>query len=504
MNAPVAQLVVKTAQGLWIRPEPLRIAFAFNDLVSNDGHQLHVSFGVVVRVVNRPAEIQILTESLLSSAADVNANHVLAHFNPFLRASLAATAGKLTGQECLEINGKLKLEQAVLDGAKKAAFSCGLEVIPPCPIEIESPSIASQRAQSQRREVQRQALEQTAELFKKYEEIRKNSPSLSPGQVLEQLDPASGASLLQSLFTASAGQGKTDFLYVVAGPSLARFNLTEPKVTPVNLPVPQSLGPLRSLTRQTNGEVLVGARDGIYALNIADPANSIAFVVPNSSWETGFNRAIRWNEYYLATHSEAGIVCWREPSQPLFVLPPTQLLGESPRNLMALDDQRLIFSSGAGLFTLKIVDEKPAIEQVSPPATGEVLWMGRLNDRLLILSKDGNLQHRDAGNLKPTEHRSLGTALSAGTLMPWLDSSRLLAAEDGGRLLCVGLEDSLTSQFVCGYAGYRQVVATQDRVAALTVDRNRILIWNAGEPARPALDLHIPSLCRHRAADLMM
>jgi hypothetical protein len=30
------------------------------------------------------------------------------------------------------------------------------------------------------------------------------------------------------------------------------------------------------------------------------------------------------------------------------------------------------------------------------------------------------------------------------------------------------------------------------------------LVWNAGDSSRPAMDLHIPSLCRHRAADLTM
>ena len=156
---------------------------------------------------------------------------VVTHFAPTLRRA-AAEQAKLKGVEAwLADGGEGPMAAALKKAAEAVAFACGLEVLAPFEVELESPTFQQQRV----REMQRKLAEQqaagqvehfarAAELLKKFQEVRQGAPGLTAGRVLEQLSPADRGSMLQTLLLASAGQAAAADLWVVAGPYLVKID----------------------------------------------------------------------------------------------------------------------------------------------------------------------------------------------------------------------------------------------------------------------------------------
>ncbi len=135
-------------------------------------------------------------------------------------------------------------------------------------------------------------------------------------------------------------------------------------------------------------------------------------------------------------------------------------------------------------------------------APGPVVAVLAAADHLVIVSEDGTVTLLDAASLD-----KLGTTQPAGrvggaALLPWFNTYRLLLATADGPVACVGLEDQLSTSFAGGPVGVRSVCASAARVAALPPDRQRIVVWNAWDGRRPAAELHVAAVARHRVADV--
>jgi hypothetical protein len=92
--------------------------------------------------------------------------------------------------------------------------------------------------------------------------------------------------------------------------------------------------------------------------------------------------------------------------------------------------------------------------------------------------------------------------LSGAAIMPWLSSSRILLSTSDGPICCVGLDDQLTTQFTAPYVGFRAVTGSAGKVAAMTPDRQRVVLWNSWDGRRPCGEIFLTGLTRHRVADI--
>jgi len=322
---------------------------------------------------------------------------------------------------------------------------------------------------------------------------------------------ADSAALLKPLLLAEAG--KTAELCIAAGPSLLRI-VVDPAggnaATTNTIQLPTTLGPSRSVQRGNNGELLIGCRQGVVAMAESESGEPVCFVDAILSSALGFNGAIAIGEEIWAAHGEGGLVVWNrnQPAEPVRAVRGSDgpVAGFSPRNLTALPGGHVLLSSGGELLAsgtdggLRVVrgNQNGGENWQSQAEIAAILNCGQ---QVMVARVDGAVAVLDVRDMRVESQRRYGS-ITAAAALPWLGESRLLLATAEGPVLCVRPEDDLVLQFSSNQRGLRIVAGAVGIVAAISADRQRLLIWRAWEGREPAIDLHVFGTTRHRAADL--
>ncbi len=513
-----SELARREGGRLELRRAPMRLRWVMENLVSGDGHELRAEFSCSVRVLADAAEQHMLAEVFLNNGNSIWAEAVMAHFQPALRAAATQLCAAKPAAEVVGPNFG-PLVEALKSAAGRVGFSCGLEILAPFDADVQSPSLEQQRLESMQRNLaeqraagQMEHFQRATDLLKQFESIRQAAPQLSPGEVLRQLGPADQGVMLQTLLLAAAKEKTSEAVWAVAGTNLLRI---DPKIEGRTaktslLPLPPTLGPLRSVQRLgSTNRLLVGARSGVFDF---DPAEGSADAYTDSSVvsQLGFNQALIWNDEIWASHSEAGIVSWKLGSldRPLVAMRPVNLMGSGAKNLAVLDDSRLLFSGQNRLMLLEregaVSDPKIAVRTAGSDPRAEILAVLPDSARVVVVSKDGTVQIRDRQSLSVISEEKRCGAVSAAALLPWLGSTRLLLATEEGPILCIGIEDELVTQYLSPYPGMKSLSAAPDVVVGLNGDRQRVVIWNTWNGRQPAGDIFVTALAKHRAADVVV
>src|SRR5689334_3045208 len=162
---PDNELARREGTALELRPDPLRVRWVLEGLTTADDHDLRCTFVASVRGLDDPIERRTLQEVLLGSRARLTGGDVSAHFAPTLRAAAAAAARERGAEAWLAPDSRGALVDALKSAAAKVAFACGLEVLAPFQLELESRSYEEERLrQMQRALAERQAAGQAEHL----------------------------------------------------------------------------------------------------------------------------------------------------------------------------------------------------------------------------------------------------------------------------------------------------------------------------------------------------
>lgn len=531
---------------LELRPQPLRVRWVFDDLVSSDDHSLRSTFSCSVQGLSDPTERRMLQEVLLEGRHSVTDEAVVAHFTPALRGAAGRFVESRPVAALLEDDTKRAMAEALRSAGKAVAFACGIELLPPFHVDAESPTLQQQRLRSMQRTVaeeqaagQIEHFQRAAELLKQFQSLRHSAPELSAGQVLQQISPSDRGPVLQTLLLASAKAGsKTDAqtLWAVAGPLLLRVG-TE-KQTEINA-LPETVGPLRSVQpAEVNGElvVLIGARSGFMVVRPQALSRTEVYVDPELDSPLGFSRVVYWAERdaFVGCHGDGGIVQWsrgdtQRPSdvirtaelQPTGALPlpraqPQTVQGGSivasvvgagsggasraagPRHLQVLDASRLVFSLGPELRGLG-----PGGPFTVPDAiSADIVAVLSDERRLHVVHEDGTVCARDRSTLGVICRERRTGSVRAAAALPWLGEVRLLIAGDDGPVQCIGFDDQLVTQYATAHRGLRLLAGSHTQVAAVSPDRQRLILWNSWDGRKPAAEVAVAAIARHRIADV--
>jgi hypothetical protein len=493
------------------RDEPMRVRFELSGIGTSDRHDLRCAFDCSLRVAESSADRRLLAEVLLHDRESLTRDGVILHLsrklvtaaNDFASQHTAAdlTGGGATRDQLLE---------SIRQAADAAAFARGLIVMPPFAIDVESPSLqrekleAIQRARAEERAAEQvEHLRRAGELLRQFQSIRESSSQIAPGQVLEQVTPADRGSTLEALLLAASRAEKQATLFAVAGPYLVRIDTSSEQPAILLTALPPTLGPLRSVQPATiDGKqvLLIGARDGVMSFQPGgSPDTARMFKAPASQSQLGFNRAIIDNDRVLrASHGDYGLVNWSIDSGELIEAngPPQTAV----RNLQLLAPRTLLFSSKAGAF-VKEGENEPA-GQSSGSSDAEVIAIILDASRAFMVHADGTIATIDRSTRELIDTANRPGRICAAAALPWLGSIRLLIARDDGPIECVGPDDQLVTQYLSPHRGYKMLAASADLVAAVSGDRQRLILWHSWDGRKPIADLHVTAQARHRIADI--
>ena len=512
---------------LELRPQPLRVRWSFNELLTADGHELRAVFTCSARAIPDAIERRMLEEVLLGSKYSLSDDDLAGYFEPALRAAAGKAAGKHPAAQWMDGEAREAMIEALQAAAKPVAFGCGVELLPPFQVDLQSPTFQRQRLRAVQQALaekqtagQIEHVQRSAELLKQFQAIRQSTPELSPGRVLQQISPADRGAVLRTLLLASAKQGRPEQLWAVAGPYLVRIDAqsgSPPR--PQLLPLPPVLGPLRSVQpAEVDGKrrLLVGARSGFMAIDPENPSEPQAYTDSAVASALGFNRVVCWanGRRFAASHGDAGIVSWDHDrtDAPAATLRPdrlgiaeptiTSMSGSThvagPRNLQVLDETALVFSAGSKLFVSDLADVQP----VATDSASEIVAILPDERQMIVVHEDGTLCALDKSSRKMSLIGRRGQRVRAAGALPWLGTSRLLLAGEAGPIDCIGFDDQLVTQYQSAHAGIRVLAGSPDLIAAVSADRQRLILWQSWDARQPLTELYLTGLTRHRIADV--
>jgi hypothetical protein len=502
------------------RAEPSRVGWQLDSVVSSDRHELTCTFECAARIADNPTDQRTAQQVLLSDRDVATAAQLVERMRGGVASAAADFVSKLTIAEILTDQCRQSMLDALTKRANAAAFACGVELVGPYRLDLHSGSFTRQQldavehARREERANQRLAqFKRAGELLKEFDTIRAATPSASASAILENLRADDRGETLESLLYASAHHAQqTSTLWAVSGKELVRI---DPRAQPPAIEVVGSLtalGPLRSVRDveiDSKPMLLIGAESGIY---VADPARlnqAVAYhddPLQNHAG-VGFNDVIVWQNRLYATHGTAGVVAWSldNSAAPAFAVRPTQLpIGTGaarvggPRNPCAVGND-LFFSAHNNVLRVNS-DVKP--ESVATTDSAAILIVALPTD-LLILTSDGAAHRLDPRTLRITRDERRFAPSCAAAMLPWVaGEQRIVLATESGSVQCVGLDDSVVTEYAGGRRNFRMVSAKADLVAAVTEDRQRILIWNSWDGRAPIGEIYVTGLTRHRIADL--
>jgi hypothetical protein len=499
----------RTETGIEIRPGAVRLRWDLTELATSDGHLARGVFTSSTRALPEPNELKMLDEALLGSRSVVTLADVVAHFAEAISAAARKHARGVDAQTLLGDQGKQALTAALTHAAGAVAFSCGIEILPPAQVDLDCPTLQRQRFEEmERQSAQRRAADQvnclrrSAELFGQFEAIRAAAPELSPGRVLSRIAGTDQADVFRAAVLASLDKHLGAKLWAVAGNNLVRIDGGE-STRPEILDVSQDLGPLRSVRGDGAGGLLLGCRAGVLRVNPASPADAAKYRDAETTSQLGFNAAAILGDCIWAAHGEAGLVCWNldQPDKPRIAIRPgsSKIAGFAPRNLARFDSNRLILSSGRQMIA---ASQDGSLTPLAPLADADLVAIHPQPGRILTAHADGQICSWNADELKLECKQRRAGRINAAAVLPWLGDARLLLATQDGPVICLGPDDELLTQYSSPYQGLRIAAAAADAVAAVTSDRQRVILWHSWDGRRPYADLYLYGLTKHRIGDI--
>jgi len=198
----------------------------------------------------------------------------------------------------------------------------------------------------------------------------------------------------------------------------------------------------------------------------------------------------------FATHREVGLVTW-SVDQPG---PPIEVVRDSDLAHACVVGDRLTYSRGS-----ELRGRARRGAAIAPIALGPEPVVGIVprGDGCIVVSASGEVVALGGeDDRQPHPPRRQCGRVRAAAALPWLGDARLLLATDEGPVCCVGVDDSLVTQYVSSHRGMKALAATIGIVAGVTGDRQRIVLWHSWDGTKPIAELHVGALTRHRIADV--
>jgi hypothetical protein len=482
-------LVSRSPTGTFeLRSNPLRIEWPLDGIVSSDSRTFAGQFSCMVRALESPVEQKMLRDSLLGSRSSLAISDVAGHFAEAIKTAALKESTNHDAEALFADTGRGNVQAAILSAAHAIAFVCGIELLPPFALHLDCPALRNEIEQSDRLRI-------AGELFAKFQSMRSAAPDLPAGQILSNLSPGDQPAMLRTLLVNQGEAREIAKLWAASGDVLYEIP-NDPSENPRTAKI--SRDPLRSVSPGSDGDLLLGSRSGVCRFRENSEQPAVMFADPSMSSQTGFNAAVISSGRLWATHAEAGLIGWNiEQPQP-----PTVRIKESAvpaKNIALLPSGIIVFTSGPKLLT---VATDGVLHPIGPDSQADIVALFVCNPSLIIVFADGRICACDLKTFRIQQQRNHPRKIGAAAILPWMDDFRILLAEEVGGIACLGLHDEVTTQYSSPHVGCRMLAASRTRIAAVSADRQRLILWNSWEGRYPAAEIHLGAIAKHRIADI--
>ena len=135
-------------------------------------------------------------------------------------------------------------------------------------------------------------------------------------------------------------------------------------------------------------------------------------------------------------------------------------------------------------------------------ASADVAVIVVLRDSIVAGLCDGQVCVWSGENFGSECRQRRSGRIASAAMLPWMGDARILLATEDGPIVCVGVDDELLTHYTGGYSGFRIVGASEEAIAAVTADRQRVVLWHPWNGKKPMCEVFVYGAAKHRVADV--
>lgn len=530
-----------TDEVVFVRATPITCEVRQGNLSSRDEHLLAGTMRVDLRIVAAAGELRAFARNLLRSAARLTRDHIARETEWPMRQGLGTLAGERTAAELVPPLPPEAIQSAVQSHLGAFCLSSGLTIYGIPAVQFESSSYlqqvrdqaartrANQREQARReleqarQHAQQQRLDHLATLLHQLQQTAEKQPGVSVPDLLSLFAEQDRQELYAALTHAVPTTPATRFVVAVSGMEVLLLAPGEPREPAHRIALPRELGPLRAVrvevhpaaeaAAQGQATAFVGAARGVWEVDLHEGATRQAYAtaLPSDPPIRGGFNAVAWTEdRVFATHSQLGLWIWSRPSGALLAtfasLQPMLAAADAVRGVQVAD-QALWLTIDEQVVSVALDDRdgrwpvlyQPGGDRLSAlRVAGGCVWAGDINGQIVEWPVGLPSARRV---IRP----STGLPVESIDVLTTLSVDRLIVADRQTALLAMPPSDNAYTRYETGNGTrVRRAVAASDLLAAMTQERDQILLWKPTCPEAPSQNRAITAWTGERIQDLCL
>ncbi|MGE3181837.1 MAG: hypothetical protein AB7N71_09415 [Phycisphaerae bacterium] len=441
-----------------------------------------------------------------------------------LDAAFAAFARERDAADLLDSDQREAVHAYLQSKLGDKLFDLGLQIDAVNTLRIDSRALREKRARERdtagrierirtRQMVEEVAVSATRQRLDSLEEILGKLKKVSAGDdatrwhdLLPSLDPGERGKLLSSLWRISPTATRTETIVAIAGMHCVWLDPTAPDETVRRIDLPDLLGPLRSVSFDSQrGKLLVGAAQGVWVLDAREDSKPASYAVPDAgSQRTGFNAAAADASHLYATHSRLGCWswAWENPGGANQVFAPPRDSGSV--RAATLLDRSIFFAADDRVYCIDPDEQHPAV--IGDALGAAVHCIVGLDRDLYCGAADGTVRHLslDSPELWRILHRGSGGAVESLCLRHWNDLLEMVIPAGTRGVIAYYPDEQISAPLLDGPHDIRRAWPADDVIVALNDHRDRLLVMNMDSPDRTAREVPLARMLGRSVQDVCL
>ncbi len=502
---------------LFVSAQPVDVSITTDNLQASDNYLCGADVALRVRVLPERSELESFRKRVMGSRQVLDAENLETYLQPAVDGGLREYAKVNPASFLVAGDDSKPAAKAISKGLEGPCFDGGL-VLDSEPVVIfqsqayakvqlahqqAARSLDEHQAQDELRRAiagaQEEKLSHLESMLNRLQELAQESPEVELPDLMKAFNESQRAQLYEALFQSRAKDRATRWLAIASGAELLVYDTLSLEKPERVLPVDGGAGALRSVQLAgdsgSRNALLLGAATGVYWVDLDDfrVTETYSFA-PENELRGGVNGAVVAGDYIVATHSEAGVICWPagKTQGPVFLFPDLTASAKAVRNTLvtgdcfwcSIDNQVLCVPFA------EITQAKPRVLECGPSTITSLAVFGGY---VYAGDADGCIRSW------PDSLEAAPTIIHRGSRRP---AESIAAVTFGGIPALFYTDTSLAvhsrvlgDSFTCRYEATGQTIrraeVAPDIVAGTTDSRDRVIVWDVRNPLQPSAILQI-------------